>query len=117
MARPKRILYKNDLCHVIGRGNERQTIVRDDKDRWLFLRVLGEAIVEHRILCHAWVLMDNHYHLVVETPDGNLPIFAAHLNGGYTQKFNRRHHRVGHLYQGGYPPGRLCHPLPEGAKT
>jgi REP element-mobilizing transposase RayT len=68
----------------------------------MFLRVLAEAIEEHHVLLHAWVLMDNHFHLVVETPEKNLPAFMAHLNGIYTQKFNRRHHRAGHLYQGRY---------------
>lgn len=102
MARPKRILTENAVYHVTSRGNERQKMVRDDKDRWLFLRVLAEAVEEHRVLIHAWVLMDNHYHLVLETPEKNLPAFMGHLNGVYTQRFNRRHHRVGHLYQGRY---------------
>jgi len=102
MARPKRILLQNAVYHVTSRGNERQKIVRDDKDRWVFLRVLAEALEEHRVLLHAWVLMDNHFHLVVETPEKNLPTFMAHLNGLYTQKFNIRYHRSGHLYQGRY---------------
>jgi len=102
MARPKRILLENAVYHVTSRGNERQKIVRDDKDRWTFLRVLAEAIEEHHVWLHAWVLMDNHFHLVVETPEKNLPSFMAHLNGVYTQKFNIRYHRSGHLYQGRY---------------
>jgi REP element-mobilizing transposase RayT len=64
--------------------------------------MLSETIEEHGILCHGWVLMDNHYHLLVETPSGNLSTAMKHLNGIYTQKFNRRHDRVGHLFQGRY---------------
>lgn len=104
MARPKRILLENAVYHVTSRGNERQKIVRDDKDRWVFLKVLAEAIEEQRVLLHAWVLMDNHFHLVVETPEKNLPTFMAHLNGIYTQKINIRYHRAGRLYQGDIRP-------------
>src|SRR6185369_14384072 len=102
MPRPKRIQYEGAVYHVTSRGNERRKIVLDDKDRWLFVRMLSETIEEHGILCHGWVLMDNHYHLLVETPSGNLSTAMKHLNGIYTQKFNRRHDRVGHLFQGRY---------------
>ena len=102
MARPKRLLYENAVYHITSRGNERQKIVLDDRDRFIFLEVLAEAIEEHKVLCHAWVLMDNHYHLLVETPEKNLPKFMAQLNGVYTLKFNKRHQRVGHLFQGRY---------------
>ncbi len=102
MARPRRILYENALYHVTSRGNERARIFKNDKDREAFLRILQEGLEEHRVLCHAWVLMDNHYHLVVETPEKNLPVFMAHLNGVYTLNYNKRNHRVGHLFQGRY---------------
>ncbi len=100
MPRPKRIDYEGAVYHVTSRGNERRKILLDDTDRWAFLRLLGEVIEENQALCHAWVLMDNHYHLMVETPMANLSSAMKGLNGIYTQKFNRRLHRVGHLFQG-----------------
>jgi putative transposase len=72
----------------------------DDADRWTFLRILGEMIEENEVVCHAWVLMDNHYHLLLETPGANLSLAMKHLNALYTQKFNKKHHRNGHLFQG-----------------
>lgn len=102
MARPKRFLYENAVYHVTSRGNERHSIFWSDKDRVSFLRILGEAVHENRVLIHAWVLMPNHYHLLVETPEKNLPSFMAYLNGVYTLNFNKRHERVGHLFQGRY---------------
>ena len=102
MPRSIRIQYEGAVYHVTSRGNERRKIVLDDGDRWLFLRVLEQTIQEHGLTCHAWVLMDNHYHLLLETPDGNLSTGMKHLNGIYTQRFNRSHHRVGHLFQGRY---------------
>lgn len=82
------------------RGNERRKIVLDDADRWQFFRILKEVIEEEKVACHAWVLMDNHYHLLLETPHGNLSRAMWHLNGIYTQKFNKKHDRTGHLFQG-----------------
>ena len=102
MPRPKRIHYEGAVYHVTNRGNERRKIFWDDTDRGLFLQILSETIEHHNLHCHAWVLMDNHYHLLVETPIANLSSAMKHLNGIYTQKFNRRHHRVGHLFQGRY---------------
>lgn len=72
----------------------------DDEDRALFLACLGEVIVRFGWLCHAYCLMDNHYHLLIETPEGNLSLGMRQLNGVYTQRFNRRHGCVGHLFQG-----------------
>jgi REP element-mobilizing transposase RayT len=72
----------------------------DDADRWLFLRILEEMIEENEVVCHAWVLMDNHYHLLMETPGANLSLAMKHLNAIYTQKFNKKYHRSGHLFQG-----------------
>ncbi len=102
MPRPKRIHYEGAVYHVTSRGNERRKIVMDDSDRWLFLRILGEMIGENGIVCHAWVLMDNHYHLLLETPQANLSVAMKHLNAQYTQRFNKKHHRTGHLFQGRY---------------
>lgn len=72
----------------------------DDADRWMFVRLLGEVIEENQVVCHAWVLMDNHYHLMLETPAANLSVAMKHLNAVYTQKFNKKHYRTGHLFQG-----------------
>jgi REP element-mobilizing transposase RayT len=72
----------------------------EDADRWQFLRVLAEVIEEEGITCHAWVLMGNHYHLLLETPAGNLSRAMWHLNGIYTQRFNKKHHRTRRLFQG-----------------
>lgn len=74
----------------------------DDADRGIFIRVLAETVEHHDVTCHAWVLMDNHYHLLLETPAANLSLAMKHFNGIYTQKFNKKHHRVGHLFQGRY---------------
>jgi REP element-mobilizing transposase RayT len=84
----------------MSRGNERREIFRDDADRVRFLNTLGSAVDRHNILCHAYCLMDNHYHLLLETPDGNISLAMRHLNGSYAQGFNRRHDRGGHLFQG-----------------
>lgn len=100
MARPLRIEYDGALYHVTSRGNERKPIFKDDGDRELFLTTLWQVSERFHWLCHAYCLMGNHYHLVIETPDGNLSKGMRQLNGVYTQTFNRRHHRVGHLFQG-----------------
>jgi REP element-mobilizing transposase RayT len=100
MARPLRIEYDGALYHLTSRGNERKAIFKDDTDRQLFLNTLAEVVRRFHWLCHAYCLMDNHYHLVVETPDANLSKGMRQLNGVYTQAFNRRHRRVGHLFQG-----------------
>ena len=100
MPRPRRIQYEGAVYHVTSRGNERRKIVQDDSDRRLFVRLLAEMTDRFGLLCHAWVLMDNHYHLLLETPAGNLSAAMKHFNAVYTQKYNRRHERVGHLFQG-----------------
>ncbi|MGH7409212.1 MAG: REP-associated tyrosine transposase [Candidatus Methylomirabilales bacterium] len=100
MARPLRIAYPGAVYHVTARGNARQAIVRDDADRQRFVATLADTVTQYRVLCHAWVLLNNHYHLLLETPHANLSAALRHLNGVYTQAFNRRHRRVGHLFQG-----------------
>lgn len=102
MARPLRIEYDGAVYHVTSRGNERKNIFRDDEDRLLFLDILKKVNEKHNWLCHAYCLMNNHYHLVIETPDGNLSKGMRQLNGVYTQTFNKRHDRVGHIFQGRY---------------
>ena len=100
MARPLRIEYDGALYHVTSRGHERKPIFKDDGDRELFLTTLWQVTERFHWLCHAYCVMNNHYHLVIETPDGNLSKGMRQLNGVYTQAFNRRHHRAGHLFQG-----------------
>ncbi|HMS85989.1 MAG TPA: transposase [Nitrospira sp.] len=100
MARPLRLEYPGALYHVTARGNARQDIFLQDEDRPRFLRVLEQVVARCHLLLHAYCLMDNHFHLVVETPDANLSKAMRQLNGVYTQAFNRRHQRVGHVLQG-----------------
>ncbi len=102
MARPLRIEFAGALYHVTARGDRREPIYNDDEDRRAYLDVLGEVVEDFNWICHAYCLMGNHYHLVVETPDGNLSKGMRQLNGRYTQYSNRRHKRVGHLFQGRY---------------
>lgn len=100
MARPLRLEFPGALYHITSRGNARADIYLDDDDRWLFLDVLAEVIGRFGWVCHAYCLMGNHYHLLIETPDANLSLGMRQLNGVYTQRFNRRHGRVGHVFQG-----------------
>lgn len=100
MARPLRLEYPGAVYHVTSRGNARQNIVADDRDRTLFLDRLAHVIDRFGWRCHAYCLMDNHYHLLIETPKPNLSQGMRQLNGTYTQAVNRRHQRVGHLFQG-----------------
>jgi REP element-mobilizing transposase RayT len=100
MARALRVEYPGAVYHVTCRGNERRAIVADDADRRAWVQRLRAALDGYRVVLHAYVLMDNHFHLVVETPQANLSEFMRYLNVAYTGDFNRRHQRVGHLYQG-----------------
>ena len=100
MARQLRLEYEGALYHVTARGNGRQAIFLDDTDRRLFLDLLGREVEQQQWRCYAYCLMDNHYHLLLETPEGNLSRGMRRLNGTYTQAFNRRHERVGHVLQG-----------------
>ncbi|MDD5328684.1 MAG: transposase [Sulfuricella sp.] len=100
MARSLRLEFPGAIYHVTSRGNAQQAVFADDEDRERFLAILGETVTHFGWLCHAYCLMDNHYHLIIETPDGNLSPGMRQLNGVYTQRFNRRHGRVGHLFQG-----------------
>lgn len=102
MARPLRIEFPGALYHVTARGDRGEAIYEDDADRRLFLGVLGAVVADVGWLCHAYCLMTNHYHLLIETPDGNLAKGMRQLGGVYTQKSNRRHRRSGHLFQGRY---------------
>jgi REP element-mobilizing transposase RayT len=100
MARPLRIEFPGAFYHVTSRGNARGAIFLDDVDHEEFLWRLGGVVREHRWLCHAYCLMTNHFHLLLETPEANLSRGMRRLNGAWSQHFNRRHERVGHLLQG-----------------
>ena len=102
MARPLRIEYEGAIYHVTSRGNAGMNIFRSDSDRQLFLKTLADVIDDMGWLCHSYCLMDNHYHLVIETPNANLGKGMRQLNGVYTQRFNRIHQQTGHLFQGRY---------------
>ncbi|MGV1099037.1 transposase [Thiovibrio sp. JS02] len=102
MARPLRIEYPGALYHVTNRGNERKPIFMDDTDRQEFLELLARSLAIYSVKLYSFVLMDNHFHLLVETPLGNLSQFMRHFNISYTSAFNRRHRRSGHLYQRRY---------------
>jgi len=102
MVRPLRIQYENAYNHVTCRGNARQLIFSSDTDRSAFLALLGRSSDVYQAEILAYVLMDNHFHLLVNTPGGNLQEFMRHFNISYTGWYNRRHRRSGHLYQGRY---------------
>ncbi len=100
MARSLRIQYTGAYYHITCRGNERRGIFKNDSDRVAFLNCLERSLAQYTVILHVYTLMDNHFHLVIETPRGNLSEFMRHFNISYTGYFNRRHRRSGHLYQG-----------------
>jgi len=100
MARPLRIEFAGAWYHVTARGNERRAIFRSDADRGRLLELLGQCGPRFGLRFHGYVLMTNHYHLIVETPQIGLSRAMQWLNGSYTVWFNRRHARSGHLFQG-----------------
>ena len=102
MARPLRITYPGAYHHILSRGNTRASIFREDADRKRFLVYLEEATRRYGIVVHAFCLMDNHYHLLVETSRPNISRAMQYVNTGYTAYFNARHQRIGHLLQGRY---------------
>jgi putative transposase len=102
MARKLRVQYPGAIYHVMNRGDRREPIFHNDKDRELFLDTLGEACAKTDWLVHAWCLMHNHFHLVVETPRADLVPGMKWFLGTYTSRFNRRHKHFGHLFSGRY---------------
>jgi putative transposase len=100
MARPLRIQRPGGRYHVTARGNERRAIFRDDRDRWHFIELLAQLPDRFGTRLHGWALMDNHFHLLMETPEPNLSQTGQWLNVSYSVWFNRRHQRNGHLFQG-----------------
>jgi REP element-mobilizing transposase RayT len=102
MARPLRIEFAGGFYHVTSRGNQRSTIFLDDADRIEWLAILDQVGERFHWRIYAYCQMGNHFHLLAQTPEPNLSRCMRHLNGVYTQRFNRRHHRCGHLLQGRY---------------
>lgn len=102
MSRPLRIEYPKAVYHVTSRGNARSKIFADEYDKEQFLEVFASVVKRYNWLCHAYCLMDNHYHILIETPDSNLSMGMRQLNGVYTQGYNRRHSKTGHVFQGRY---------------
>lgn len=100
MARPLRIEFDGAFYHVTSRGNTRNNIFFENNDYLLFIDVLAQTCQRHNWRIHSYCLLTNHYHILVETPEGNLCAGMQQLNGVYTQRINRKHGRVGHLFQG-----------------
>lgn len=100
MARPLRIEFAGALYHVTSRGNAQENIYRTDGDRQQFLLLLKDTVKRHDWYCHAYCLMGNHYHLLIETSTPTLSKGMKFLNGTYTQYVNRQYQRVGHVFQG-----------------
>lgn len=100
MARPLRLQFPGAIYHITARGNDRRPIFEGDDDCAQFLIVLASVVARYHVRCHAYCLMENHYHLLLETPEANLSLAMRQLNGVYTQGFNRRRERCGHLLQG-----------------
>jgi len=102
MARPLRITFPGAFYHVTSRGNERKAVFKSIRDRKKFLEYLESATQRYDALIHAYCMMANHYHLLLETPSGNLSQIMRHINGAYTSYFNVKRGRSGHLFQGRY---------------
>ncbi|MEK6656454.1 MAG: transposase [Nitrospirota bacterium] len=102
MARPLRIEYPDAFYHITSRGNEQQNIFKSDRDYERFLTYLETSVQRYRAIIHAYCLMNNHYHLLLETPMGNLSQIMRHINGAYTTYYNTKRQRAGHLFQGRY---------------
>ena len=108
MARKARVEFEGAVYHVLDRGDRREAIFLDDADREGFLATLGEACQRTGWRVHAWVLMRNHYRLLVETPQANLVVGMRWFQTTWTVRFNRRHRLSGHLFQGRYKAARPC---------
>ena len=102
MARKLRIQYAGAIYHVMNRGDRREAIFEDDKDRERLLETLTEACEKSSWQVHAYCLMSNHFHLVIKTPQPNLVVRMKWLLGTYTSRYNRRHKEFGHLFSGRY---------------
>jgi REP element-mobilizing transposase RayT len=102
MARQLRLEYPGAVYHVMNRGDRREPVYHDDTDRKRFIATLGEACTKTDWQVHAYCLMNNHFHLVMETPNANLVAGMRWFLSTYTARFNRRHKLFGHLFSGRY---------------
>ena len=102
MSRAPRIQFPGAYYHITSRGNEGRDIYKDDQDRKQFITILKENKVKFQIIFYCYVLMDNHYHLLIQTPLGNLVPFMHDINTAYAVFFNQKYKRVGYLFQGRY---------------
>jgi REP element-mobilizing transposase RayT len=102
MVRPLRILFPGAFYHVTARGNNRSRVFRASADYESFLDVFAHVVERYGWLCHSYCVLGNHYHLLIETPQPNLPAGMRQLNGVFTQRYNRRRARCGHLFQARY---------------
>lgn len=100
MSRPLRLEIPGAFYHITSRGDRREPIYLDKADFVDFIALLATVCERFNWCCHAYCLMTNHYHLLIETPEGNLSRGMRHLNGVYTQRFNKRHQHIGHVFQG-----------------
>jgi putative transposase len=102
MTRPLRLEFPGALYHVTARGNAKAAIFRTHRDRRTWMTLLALSCERYNLVIHAYCQMSNHFHLMIETPDGNLGRAMRHLNARYSQYFNKAHRRVGHVFQGRY---------------
>ena len=102
MTRPLRLEFEGALYHITSRGDRQENIYETDDDRLGFVSLLSKVCETYNWTCHAYCLMSNHYHLLIETHEANLSKGMRQLNGVYSQQFNRRNHRCGHVFQGRY---------------
>jgi REP element-mobilizing transposase RayT len=100
MSRPLRLEFEAAIYHATSRGDRREAIFEDDTDRKALLAVLARGLERFDAVAFAYCLKGNHYHFVLQTHQPNLSRLMRHINGVYTQIYNRRHHKVGHLFQG-----------------
>ncbi|MDN3514963.1 MAG: transposase [Candidatus Brocadia sp.] len=100
MSRPWRIEFEGAHYHILSRGNEQRNIFRDNNDRMLFLDILGKTSERFEVEVYAYVLMDNHYHLLLKTNKPNISQSMQWLGTTYTHRYNIKHKRIGHLFQG-----------------
>src|SRR5262245_51693176 len=100
MSRRPRLQFPGAIYHVMSRGNRKLRIFDDDDERRVFMTTVDRAVWQYGVRVFAWCLMPNHYHLVLETPRGNLSDAMRHINGVYTQATNRLHQRTGHVFEG-----------------
>jgi putative transposase len=102
MGRPLRIQFPGAIYHVTCRGNNKQDIFFREEDAELFLEIVAQTVQKYGIVIHAYCLMINHYHFLIETPQGNISEPMRYINQRYSQLFNKRYQRVGHVFQARY---------------